>query len=178
MNISNVIMNMMSRGSLEKLLDEEVQEASITGWSNEYLPQVERLQNYGFTSRPGIDAEVLFLRPGGSSEAAVVINAEHAEFRKKIDPFEAAVYTKFDNFVYLKADGSVVTQSGKKGVTVLQNADGKFSVKNQTAELITLLSELLQELSTATVATAVGPQPLMNAAKISAIKTKLDTFKV
>lgn len=50
---------------------------------------------------------------------------------------------------------------------------GKFKIKGASEELITLLSELLQELSI--TQTPVGP--LLNAANFTALKTRLDTLK-
>jgi uncharacterized protein involved in type VI secretion and phage assembly len=52
-----------------------------------------------------------------------------------------------------------------------------FAVKNDTAELIDVLSTLCDQLSQATTSTAIGPQPLVNAAIFATLKGKLDSFK-
>lgn len=53
----------------------------------------------------------------------------------------------------------------------------KMKIQNDTAELITEISNLLQALIDAVVPTVTGPQPLSTKADIITIKSKIDTFK-
>jgi hypothetical protein len=73
-----------------------------------------------------------------------------------------------------------------KGNTILlrQNGDveietaSKYAVRNQSEELIALLSEVLQEVSNITTNTVYGISPINNKPQIQALKTRLDTFKL
>ena len=74
-----------------------------------------------------------------------------------------------------------------KGNTILLRANGdveietasKYAVRNQSEELIALLSEVLQEVSNITTNTIYsGFTPINNKPQIQALKTRLDTFKL
>jgi len=65
--------------------------------------------------------------------------------------------------------GQVRCKNGTTGTIAIENDSGE--------EIIDLLSQLLQLLSTTTVVTVLGSQPLSTAADIALLKTKLDTFK-
>jgi hypothetical protein len=57
--------------------------------------------------------------------------------------------------------------------------DGKFSIKNNNAELITAISELTTALKAAKTNTGIGPQPFMpdTVSKITAVEEKLTNLK-
>lgn len=65
--------------------------------------------------------------------------------------------------------GEIRCKNGTTGTIAIENDTGE--------EIIDLLSQLMDALATATVATLAGPQPLSTAATIATLKTKLDTFK-
>lgn len=73
-----------------------------------------------------------------------------------------------------------------KGNTILlrQNGDveietaSKYAVRNQSEELISLLSEVLEEVSKISTNTIYGVTPINNKPAIQALKTRLDTFKL
>jgi hypothetical protein len=54
---------------------------------------------------------------------------------------------------------------------------GKIAIGNSTAELFDVLSQTLDKLATATVATSLGPQPLSNAADYVTLKGLIDGLK-
>jgi len=53
-----------------------------------------------------------------------------------------------------------VSSSAATNMTIIASPDGKIQIKNNTAELITIISNLIQALTTATTPTITGPQPL------------------
>lgn len=86
---------------------------------------------------------------------------------KTLSPSPKDVVLKFkDNSITLFDDGNVevVTKS-------------KIEIKNDQEELISLLSELIQEMSISTVNTVYGISPLNNKPALQAIKSRLDTLK-
>jgi phage baseplate assembly protein V len=52
-----------------------------------------------------------------------------------------------------------------------------FAVSNGSAELIDIISQTLEILSTTTVSTCSGPMPLKDFAKLQKLKIQIDTFK-
>lgn len=92
-----------------KLLDGEVRD------------NVERFQNYGFTSVPFSGAEGVYLSIGGDRDHGVVICVDDRRYRlKSLQPGETALYDDQGQKVHLTRNGIVVDAAGKT-VTV-QNA--------------------------------------------------------
>ena len=75
---------MVGRGIVRICNDgEAVQTLQIGALSGEILPDVEKVQPYGFSSVPHPGAEVVFIAPGGLRENAVAIVADDRRFRFK-----------------------------------------------------------------------------------------------
>lgn len=70
-----------------------------------------------------------------------------------------------DSNVYIDPDGGVDIKAGK------------FSVTNDTGELVAWISELLQILEATTVNTVYGVSPLNTKAQIASLRAELDTIK-
>lgn len=121
-------------------------------------PDVERVQNFGFTSVPPAGSQAVVLFVGGRRDHPVVVACDDGRQRIKLEVGEAALYND---------SGSVV----KLG------AGGKVAIGNDTAELLDLMDQLLDNLISAVVATAIGPQPLSTVANLTTIKTTLATLK-
>lgn len=179
------VMSMIARAVVKSLDDSKAtQKAAIGVLSGEELEDVERVQNYGFTSFPDDGAQGLALFLGGNRSYGIVIAADHPGARKKIEKGEVALYSKFGQYVYLKADGSLELSS-KDGNTLLKmGANGtaeitatKIKIKNASDDLTSLLVDLLTALNAVTVNTAVGPMPFVNLADFAALKTKIMAFK-
>jgi len=66
---------------------------------------------------------------------------------------------------------------------LIQNKDGKikispsgkFSIGNNSEELLSIISEIIQAILDAKTNTQIGPQPFVNLATFSAIKSRLDS---
>lgn len=57
------------------------------------------------------------------------------------------------------------------------NKDGKLALGNQAAELLDLFEQTLAAIEAMTTATSIGPQPPLNVAQFTAIKTTLANLK-
>lgn len=87
---------------------------------------------------------------------------------KLLNPNPDDVELKFnDNRITLKANGDVEVVTASK-----------LSVSNDSEELISLMSELIQAVSDITVNTIYGISPVNNKATLLSLKQRLDTFKV
>lgn len=86
---------------------------------------------------------------------------------KSVNANTEDVELKFNNnSILLKADGNIEVTT-----------NSKFSVTNPSEELISLLSEIVDEVSKITTNTVYGISPINNKAAVSALKARLDTFK-
>lgn len=138
--IKNAIANMLAR-AVVKLTDDTKKSQTVQvelgadGDGNpELRADVERPQNYGFTSRPldGAEAFVAFL--GGKRDHGVVIAVEDRRYRvKSLEKGEVAIYTDEGDKIVLKRGGNIeVTCSTKFKVTaplVETSADLKVNGK-------------------------------------------------
>lgn len=77
--------------------------------------------------------------------------------------------------VELKYNGNTILL--KKDGTLEAKTTSTLKINNSTEELISLLSEILQEVSEITTNTAYGISPVNNKVKLQSLKTRLDTFK-
>jgi phage gp45-like len=117
---------------------------------------VERVQNFGFTSRPPVGSQAVVLFVGGRRDNPVVVACDDGRVRVKLQEGEAAMY-------------------GTSGAIVKCGAGGKVMIGNATVELLDLLDQSLSALEVAAVAPGGGP--LLNAAAFTAIKTLLASLK-
>lgn len=138
--IKNAIANMLAR-AVVKLTDDTKKcqtaqvELGADGDGNpEIRADVERPQNYGFTSRPldGAEAFVAFL--GGKRDHGVVIAVEDRRYRvKSLEKGEVAIYTDQGDKIVLKRGGTIeATCSTKFKITaplVETSADLKVNGK-------------------------------------------------
>lgn len=94
----------VARAVLNVVDDEgNMQRVQISLLEDEVIDDVERFQNYGFTSVPdeGSEATVVFV--GADRSHPVVVVADDRRVRKKgMKPGEVAVYHKNGDFIHLK----------------------------------------------------------------------------
>ena len=146
------VMMTIARALIESIQDtSDIQVAKVSLLKDE-IREMERMQNFGFTSNPPPESEAICIFVQGNREHGIVISTENRSKRlKNLAQGEAAIYRDENHKIHL-IDG------------------GKFLIQNSQAELIDLLSQTLQALS-------VEPQ-IINKGTFSAIKTLLDTMKV
>lgn len=59
---------------------------------------------------------------------------------------------------------------------IILKSDGTIQLKNDSEELVNIVSELMQLIEAATTNTVLGPQPFINLAAFTALRTRLETL--
>lgn len=105
---------MVGRGIVRICNDgEAVQTLQIGALSGEILPDVEKVQPYGFSSVPLPGAEVVFIAPGGLRENAVAIVADDRRYRfKGMKSGEVVLYTDEGDFIRFHRGRRIEVVSG------------------------------------------------------------------
>lgn len=86
----------------------KVQSLQISGQAGLELDEVERFQQYGFTSVPVAGAEAVGVAVGGSRDHTIIVATDDRRYRlKNLNPGEVALYDKNGLVLVLKDDGSV-----------------------------------------------------------------------
>ena len=167
--LKNRVILMVSKGTSTAVNDSQgLQTHQVKGLAGEVKRKVPAVMHYGFNSRVPSGADVVMLSVGGNRENAVIVGTEHRDFRlKDLDEGDCILYNKNGKFIHLVGDDVDTFLS-------------KLSIRNDSEELVTVLSDFMQEVIDQLNITAIGPQPLTGAtiAKMQAVKTRLDTFKV
>lgn len=156
--LKRTVHGMVAKAILQAVSDAgdlQVVKLSLNGQTH---ADVERVQNYGFTSRPPAGAQAVVVFVGGRRDNPLVVACDDGRVRVKVESGEAAMYN--NSGVFLK------TRPG-----------GRLVIGNSTTELLDLMDQTLAALVAATVAAPGGPYPLVNAATFTAIKALLASLK-
>ena len=87
----------------------KLQGAQVKLLADEVRDQVERFQQYGYTSVPFPGAEGIYLSLNGSRDHGVVICIDDRRFRlKNLRPGEVALYDDQEQVVHLTRDGILI----------------------------------------------------------------------
>lgn len=166
--IKNKILLSIGRGILLAAKDDkEIQQVQLTLLADEVKDQVESMAHFGFSSNPPKGSDLVMLSVGGNRDHGIVVASEHRESRfKNLAEGDTVLYNKNGKYIHIKGDN-------------IEALVSKLKIENDSHELITVLSELTQELIDGLTITAIGPQPWTadTKAKLQAVKDKLDTFK-
>jgi phage baseplate assembly protein V len=102
------ILLMLSRAIVRVVMDDKkLQRVQITVLEDEVLDNVERFQNFGFTSNPESGAEAILACVGGDRNHPIVIAVDDRRYRKaNLQPGEACMYNSNGDYALLKADGT------------------------------------------------------------------------
>lgn len=93
----------------------KLQGLQVTLLADEVRDEVERFQQYGFTSHPHPGAEALVVCVAGNRDHAVVVAVDDRRFRlKSLQQGEVAVYTDQGDKVVLKRDGVIELTASTK----------------------------------------------------------------
>lgn len=106
-DLPNRIRNMVARAVINLINDaQKMQVAQVDLLADETQDDVERYQNYGFTSVPFSGAEGVVLSVGGTRSHAILIAVDDRRYRLTGLPSgEVAVYDDRGQVVHLKRDG-------------------------------------------------------------------------
>jgi phage baseplate assembly protein V len=109
------VMSMISRGIVVLVNDStKIQTTQVSVMAGEVQSNVERLQQFGFTSVPLPGAEAVVLYVGGSRDHGVVIAADNRQLRiTSLKPGEACVYNSQGDLVHVKAGEILIKHSLK-----------------------------------------------------------------
>ena len=133
--------NLVSRGVVKNVDDgKKLQELQVLLLDTELRDEIERFQNYGFTSAPSAGAEAVVIFPGGRRAHGLAICVDDRQYRViSLADGEVCVYDKTGSMIVLKASGDIelIPHSGKVKVTgdVEASGDvkaGSISLKNHT----------------------------------------------
>ncbi len=135
--VSNRVSNLVSRGVL-KLVDDakKFQALQVELLDGEIRDDVERVQNYGFTSVPVEGAEVVAVCVGGKRDHAVVIAVDDRQYRlRNLESGEVAVYDKTGSKFLLKANGNIeiTPSSGTLALVGDMTVSGSIQVEGDAA---------------------------------------------
>jgi len=119
------ISNMVARAVIQLVNDDaKIQVLQIGILADETRDDVERLQNYGFTSVPLPGAEAVAIFVGGSRDHGFVVATDDRRHRLAgLKPGEVALYNHAGAVVLLREDGSIEV----RGTSVVLN-DGTLPV--------------------------------------------------
>lgn len=101
---------MLLRGTLGNIDDtQNMQSVQVQHLSDQARDDVERFQQFGFTSVPSQGAEVIVVAIGGDSDHPIAVVVDDRRYRPTgLSEGESAVYTKQNGIrVYAKQDGSL-----------------------------------------------------------------------
>jgi phage baseplate assembly protein V len=101
--LNDKVMNMIARGVLEGVDDGSgVQVLGVSLLAGERKKNVERFQNYGFSSHPQGEAEAIVIFPGGDRSAGVIVALDERGTRLTgLNPGEVAIYTNEGDSIVL-----------------------------------------------------------------------------
>lgn len=128
--------------------DRGLQKLQVELLADEVHSNVDRVQEYGFTSRPLPGAEGVFVSVNGSREHGVIIAVDDRRYRlKSLAPGEVALYTDEGDKIHFKRGQKIEITSGAEvkvtaplAKVVCTNADVNASTKalvtSPTVELV------------------------------------------
>lgn len=174
------VVNMLARAVVNSIDDsKKLQLAQVEILSGEVRADVERFQNYGFTSVPKKGAEAIVVRLGGHADHTIILCIDDRTYRlRNLESGEVAMYDATGSTVIMKSNGDIevapssgkVKFTGDVDVSGTLTADtdcvgGGKSLKDHTHMMATTGSPLVVTTSnaivgspsTATSATPSGP---------------------
>lgn len=115
MTVARGVINLVNDGL-------QIQELQVTLLADEVRADVERFQEYGFTSHPIPGAEQVTVSVGGNRDHGIVIAVEDRRYRlKNLAQGEVALYTDEGDKIHLKRDKTIEIVSGNKLVATVEN---------------------------------------------------------
>lgn len=103
------IMGMITRAVVSAVMDDKgIQKLKISLLADEEHNNIERIQQYGFTSNPKPGAEAVTLFVGGSRDHGIVIAVDDKRYRlKNLASGEVALYTDEGDKIHFKRGGKI-----------------------------------------------------------------------
>ena len=114
--LKNRVYTLVSRAIIESVNDSKnLQVVKLNLLAGEDRSDVERFQNFGFTSNPPDGSECVAIAMGGNRDHLIVLAADDRRVRvKDLGKGESAIYTNDGTLIHLKAGGVVEIKSATK----------------------------------------------------------------
>ena len=172
--ISRRVLLMISRCRLNIIDDSsKTQSAQAELYDAEVHDDAQVWQQFGLTSVPPNGSEGIALFLGGERRTPLIIATENKELRiKNLKSGEVALYSSCGDTITLKSDNSIAVKTNKFSVEA-----ENISIGSKESELVDILSQICQKLSTATTITMMGPQLLSNSTEYQILSQKLENLK-
>tara|TARA_R110002074_G_scaffold253081_2_gene425061 strand:- start:8623 stop:9120 length:498 start_codon:yes stop_codon:yes gene_type:complete len=131
----NRLMMMLARGTVTAVNDTRLmQTLSLDLTADEFKDDVERFQDYGFTTNPppGLEALVAFV--GGNRSHGIVLAVGDRQFRLKgLASGEVAIYDDQAQVIYLRRDGILLDSPFKATIRAPEILlDGNLHITGET----------------------------------------------
>lgn len=165
------VMLMVGRSIITAIDDsKDIQQLQLKVLADEVKGQVENFQIFGFRGHPPKTSEGIMVCLGGNREHGVIIATEHRETKSllpTLDEGDTVFYNKNGKFIHIVGDN-------------IDSYLDKLSIRNDSHEMVAVVSEFMQKVIDSKNITAIGPQPLTPATRstLQETKDKFDTFKV
>jgi phage baseplate assembly protein V len=118
-SLQGTIRNALAR-AVVSLVDDgrKLQEVQVDLLEGETRDEVERFQNYGFTSNPPAGAEAIVVFLNGARDQGIAICVDDRRYRlRNLQPGEVAIYTDEGDKIVFKRGGTIeVTASTKLSI--------------------------------------------------------------
>lgn len=115
----------MIRGKVTSVLQGLIQRVNASVWGDGTIENRELIQHYGYTSRPLVGAEVIFIRQGGQF---IAIGSDDRRYRISLENGEVALYTDEGDKIHLKRNRIIEIIGGEKIVASTKVAEISASV--------------------------------------------------
>jgi phage baseplate assembly protein V len=114
--VSIRVANLVSRAVVQLVKDSsQIQEVQISGLDTETRDDIERFQNYGFTSVPHAGSEAVVLFVGGRRDHGLAIAVDDRRYRiGNLKSGEVAVYTDQGDSIVIKRGGTIEVTAATK----------------------------------------------------------------
>lgn len=167
---------LISRAVIESSKDDKgLQLLKLNLLAGESRDGVEKIQNFGFTSRPPVGSEALAFSVGGNREHLVVLGADDRKSRfKNLEVGECAVYTSDGSVVHLKLDGVVEVKAASKVLVECPEVEMSGNVKVSGNLQVDGASTLTGAVAAGAAVAAAGP---VSGSVIASAATDLDSLK-
>lgn len=166
--LKNRVYTMITRAVLETVNDsEQMQELKLNLLAGESRTNVERFQDFGFSSNPPTSSEVIALSVGGNRDHLIAIVAHDRATRvKDLASGESVVYTDDGTKIHLKKGGIVdVITATQVNINCPESVfSGNVTIQgNLTVIGTSLLTGAVSMLNTLTVALTATISGLLSA---------------
>lgn len=106
---------MVGRGVVKRVKDSApLQTCQVSLLAGELRDQVERFQEFGFSSYPKEGAEAVVVFVGGNRDHGLIVGVDDRRYRIKISEGEVVLYNAFGDFFRLYDDGRAEIQASAR----------------------------------------------------------------